>query len=557
MDNLQFLNIVFDNTSEGMLLLDNTGCVRQVNNTFKTLTKLTDKSILGRKLEDIFAEQQDKLFFKILFDSLNREKFWQGEFSFVNLAGELQTLITTIINLKTSEDDSRFFVIFKPQLQDDLSVAYAGEAGFDRLTGLPRTSLFVDRIGQALTTSRRENYPLAILMVGLDRFSLINDGLGRESGDILLKTIADRLKQSFRESDTVSRLAGDNFGLLIKVKVDDHSALVAEKILKTISVPTMVKEQQIVITASIGISTSPADGCHPDILMANAESALRHAKRNGGNCYQLFARDLNIRAKIRIELENSLRQALKCDEFVLFYQPKVDIGSSRIVGMEALIRWIHPKKGILLPFKFIPVAEETGLIIDIGGWVLHEACRQNKEWLDRGLNPVQVAVNVSPRQFQSPSFTTDVNRAIAKSGLPPEYLELEITESMLMSNVELTIEKLNSLKKIGLTMAIDDFGTGYSNLSYLTQFPVSTLKIDRTFIKDVENDASTATVTRSIISMSHSLNLKIVAEGAENQEHIVFLKDHNCDIVQGYYYSKPLPAEEFASILEKGFIDPV
>lgn len=428
------------------------------------------------------------------------------------------------------------------------------DAQFDRLTGLPSQFLFDDRAEQAIITAVRHNKSIAILRLGIDHFNRINEGLGHKQGDEVLKVIAGRLKQTTRNSDTVARLGGDQFGFVMAITAIDDSILVAEKILESINRPLDIDDHTVTLTASIGITLYPADGEDISSLLQRSESAMRHVKANGGNNFHFFAAEMDQRARQRIELENRLRRALKEEEFVLFYQPKVDIDSSNIVGAEALIRWIDPEKGMISPIEFIPVAEESGLIVPIGKWVLEEACRQNKEWLDQGLPPVKVSINMAAPQFRDRNIVEQVHTVIKESGLPERYIEIEITESMLVGDIETVIEKLNGLRDMGVDIAIDDFGTGYSSLSYLSRFPITTLKIDRAFVHDLESNKNTAEIARAIIALSQGLELEVVAEGAENAAHIEFLKEQGCNTVQGFFYSRPVDATAFAVLLKKGVI---
>lgn len=366
--------------------------------------------------------------------------------------------------------------------------------------------------------------------------------------------IAGRLKQTTRNSDTVARLGGDQFGFVMAITAIDDSILVAEKILESINRPLDIDDHTVTLTASIGITLYPDDGEDISSLLQRSESAMRHVKANGGNNFHFFAAEMDQRARQRIELENRLRRALKEEEFVLFYQPKVDIDSSHIVGAEALIRWIDPEKGMISPIEFIPVAEESGLIVPIGKWVLEEACRQNKAWLDQGLPPVKVSINMAAPQFRDRNIVEQVKEVVKKSGLPERYIEIEITESMLVGDIETVIEKLNGLRDMGVDIAIDDFGTGYSSLSYLSRFPITTLKIDRAFVHDLESNKNTAEIARAIIALSQGLELEVVAEGAENAAHIEFLKEQGCNTVQGFFYSRPVDAESFGALLKKGVI---
>ena len=442
--------------------------------------------------------------------------------------------------------------IFNPNSKYDRN----RDAQFDRLTGLPSQFLFDDRAEQAVITANRHGKSIALLRMGIDHFNRINEGLGHQHGDEVLKEIAVRLQQTIRSSDTVARIGGDQFGFIMAITAIDDSILVAEKVLKTVNRALKINDHTVTLTASIGITLYPDDGRDMSILLQRSESAMRHVKGNGGNNFQFFAAEMDQRARARIDLENRLRRALKNGEFVLYYQPKVDIKSSRIVGAEALIRWIDPQKGMISPLDFIPVAEESGLIVPIGKWVLEEACRQNKEWLERGLPPVKVSVNMAAPQFRERNIVEQIKEVIGKSGLPAECMEIEITESMLVGDIETVIEKLNGIREQGIDIAIDDFGTGYSSLSYLSRFPITTLKIDRAFIHDLETNKNTAEIARAIIALSQGLELEVVAEGAENAAHIAFLKNQGCSTVQGFFYSRPVDAEAFAELLNIGTIAP-
>jgi diguanylate cyclase (GGDEF)-like protein len=388
----------------------------------------------------------------------------------------------------------------------------------------------------------------------LDGFAIINDGLGYKFGDSLLKSVVVRLESCIRSSDTVARLDGDRFALVLQVASADDGVKIAEKLVQAMKQPFIIDGREVGVTASIGISLYPADGENVDVLAKRAESAMRHAKKAGGGRYVFFANDMNMKAKMRIEMEGNLRRAIQQKEFLLYYQPKVDVETQQIIGMEALIRWNDPVKGIISPTVFIPVAEETGLIEQIGLWGLREACFQNKRWQDNGLQPVRVSVNISGRQFSSSDIINNIKEVLDASGLSSKYLELEITESLLMTNTEDNIQKLQQIREMGCHLSIDDFGTGYSSLSYLTRFPISTLKIDRAFIHDIETNKNTAEITLAIIGMSKGLKLEVVAEGAETIKHIDFLRKHGCKTAQGFYYSRPVPAEEFEKLLAIGFI---
>jgi diguanylate cyclase (GGDEF)-like protein/PAS domain S-box-containing protein len=424
-------------------------------------------------------------------------------------------------------------------------------AHYDDLTGLANRSMFSQRVSNAIAKARRNGMQLAILFIDLDRFKNINDTLGHGAGDNVLKEVAERLHGCLRESDTVGRLGGDEFVVLLdEMPQSMHSAEVAQKILAAIARPFAFDTQEFHLTASIGISTYPADSEDLQSLLKNADVAMYRAKELGKNNFQFYSAQMNIHNLEHLEMESSLRRALERNEFVLHYQPKVDIRSGRIIGMEALVRWQHPTKGQIPPMQFIPLAEETGLIVPIGEWVLRTACAQNKSWQEQGLPPLCIAVNLSARQFTHKNLLQDVARVLNETGLDAAFLELEITESMVMHNPEHAIELLNKMKAMGISISIDDFGTGYSSLSYLKRFPIDSVKIDRSFIKDLPMDGDDAAITRAIIAMAHGLKLKVIAEGAETGEQLSFLRAHKCDEMQGYYFSKPLPEHEFILLVQ-------
>ncbi len=425
---------------------------------------------------------------------------------------------------------------------------------YDSLTGLPNRSLFMDRIGQAMINAQRQGQSVAILSLGMDGFTRINDGLGHAFGDRVLRETGQRLKAALRNSDSIARMEGDQFDCLVVMRSSDDGVIVTEKLLKALKEPFVLDGQDVSLTASIGITVFPSDGREADVLLKQAESAMRHCKRTGGDSYQFYSHEMHDRAKRRIDVENALRAALENEEFILHYQPKVDVLSSKIVGAEALIRWQHPERGLVPPGEFIPIAEDSGLIGPIGAWVMRETCRQNREWLDKGLDAVRISVNMAAPQFRERDVVMQVATILAGSGLPADYLELEITEGLLIGDLDAIEEKLHGFRELGLRIAIDDFGTGYSSLSYLSRFPITTLKIDRAFVHDIESNKSTAEIARAIIGLSRGLDLEVVAEGAETAEHINFLTEQGCDTVQGFFYSRPLPALEFEQMLRRGSV---
>lgn len=419
-------------------------------------------------------------------------------------------------------------------------------AHFDALTALPNRTLLNDRILQAFSRANRYKTRVALFFLDLDNFKFVNDSLGHGVGDILLKLVSERIRQCLRENDTASRLGGDEFIILLPdvQKVQDI-IYVAERILKVLKDPIDLKQHEIYINASIGISLYPDNGDQPNDLMAAADAAMYHAKKLGKDNYQFFTSAMNKSAQNYIELENNLRHAIENDELEVYYQPQVDINNNRIVGMEALLRWHNGENGLIPPCEFIPIAEETGFIRQIGLWVLNKACLQAQHWRQEGFT-ARIAVNLSTKQFYpNPEELLDaVFHALDDSGLPPELLELEITETVLMQHIDVIYEVLEQLNDKGVRIAIDDFGTGYSSLSYLKRFPIATLKIDRSFVNDIASDPNDKAIVSAIIAMAKQLNLEIIAEGVETKDQLEFLQVLSCNFVQGYYFSKPLRAQE-------------
>jgi diguanylate cyclase (GGDEF)-like protein len=422
----------------------------------------------------------------------------------------------------------------------------------DSLTGLPNRMLALDRLQLALTQAHRQNSQIAVLFVDLDHFKRTNDTLGHAAGDMVLKIVAQRLLTCTRDGDTLSRLSGDEF-LLMLPDINDvqDAATVAQKILNALAMPCQIDAHEVFIGASIGVSIFPDDAANPGDLLRFADTAMFHAKQEGRNAWQFFAPVMNERVHRHTQLGNALHSALKHHELELHYQPQVELKSGRIIGLEVLLRWHSHKMGHVAPSEFIPVAEDTGLIVPIGEWVLERACVQGKCWLDMGFSDLRVAVNVSARQFHHPQFIPRIYAILAASGLPPDLLELEITESLLMNGEENFIASLYELRGMGIRVSIDDFGTGYSSLSRLKKFPISTLKIDQSFVRDIMTDNDDAEIARAIIALSHSLHLEVVAEGVETQEHLEFMHRHGCDAIQGYLFSKPVKVDELTSLLRE------
>jgi diguanylate cyclase (GGDEF)-like protein/PAS domain S-box-containing protein len=423
----------------------------------------------------------------------------------------------------------------------------------DGLTDLPNRIMFSEVLSHAVGQAKRHNRNLALLFVDLDRFKNINDMLGHAAGDDLLKEVSARIKASIRSSDVVARLGGDEFVVLLEdIHEQKNVVKVVRKLLSSLNEPLTMHSQEFRVTASIGVTMFPHDAQDEPTLMRNADMAMYRAKEEGRNTFQFFSGDMmDTHSFERLALESSLRRALERQEFRVHYQAKVDAKTRAITGVEALVRWQHPELGLVPPSRFIPIAEETGLIVPIGRWVLQEACRQNKAWQDAGMPAVRIAVNLSARQFTDKGLLKEVRSILADSGLSPSLLELEITESMVMRDLPKALEILTALKRLGVWLAIDDFGTGYSSLSSVKRFPIDVIKVDRSFIRDIPEDSDDKALTEAIIRMAKSLSLTVVAEGVETKEQVAFLQRHACDEFQGYYFSKPIPAEDFARLLQR------
>ena len=429
-------------------------------------------------------------------------------------------------------------------------------AYYDALTGLANRTLFRDRMSKALPSARRQKHQVAFLFLDLDRFKDINDSLGHSVGDLLLQEVAERLKAWGRAQDTIARVGGDEFLIMLThVKDSPDAAVAAERLMDAMCRPFAIQGHCVTISCSIGISMYPRDGADGETLIKNADAAMYNAKENGRNDLRFFTSDMSAQVLERITLEHSLRSALEKEELFLVYQPQMEIATGRITGLEALLRWRHPSLGLVAPHRFIPIAENSGLIVPLGEWVLRTACRQAREWRNAGLPKVSVAVNVSAVQFRQEGFCDLVRSALSDSGLDPRCLELELTESLLLANAEAMVSVVRELKALGITVAIDDFGTGYSSFSCLRQLHLNKLKIDQSFIRDVAVNSEDATIASAIISMAKSLKLKVIAEGVETEAQMQFLRSHQCDEIQGYYFSKPLSVEEVSVKLKDCDID--
>jgi len=545
---------VFDSSSDAIMVSDRNNQIISVNAAFCEITGYARDEVLGKDPKMLSAGRQQHEFYLELWNSLRETGKWNGEIWNRRKTGELYMEWLSISTVKNNQGEITHYVgIFSDiteRKQAEERVRHL--AHYDALTDLPNRTLFHDRLQQALIQAQRGHYQVAVMFIDLDRFKVINDTLGHSVGDLLLQAVAQRLTNCVRQGDTVCRQGGDEFVILLpEIGHAEDAALVAQKVLDSVGQPFFLDGHELHISSSIGISFFPSDGVTVDALMKNADVAMYRAKDLGRNNFQFYLSDMNARSLEKFSLENNLRHALAHDELELYYQPLVDAGDSKLIGVEALLRWHHPELGLLHPAQFIPLAEETGMIVPIGEWVLRSACTQAQAWLKQGHAPLRMAVNLSARQFRQADLAGSVRKILDETGFDAHSLELEVTESTLMQNLDENIMTLKELKSMGIGIAVDDFGTGYSSLNYLKRLPIDTLKIDRSFVNDVIVNRDDAAIVNAIISLARSLALRVVAEGVENQEQQAFLEDHHCDEMQGYHFSHPLPADQFAELLSK------
>jgi diguanylate cyclase (GGDEF)-like protein/PAS domain S-box-containing protein len=538
---------VFENTQEGIFITDSEARIVSANAAFSAITGYTLEEMVGRNPNMFSSGEQSRAFYQNMWASINDTGSWQGEIRDRRKNGEVFPMYTSITATRDARGELQNYIA----ICVDISERKATEARIrflahhDVLTGLPNRELLEDRIGQALAHAQRTETRIGVLFVDIDRFKNVNDSLGHHMGDELLKIAARRLRACVRLDDTVSRQGGDEFILLI-TELDDASdaGQVAQKVLDVVSQPFTLDGNEVHVTASVGIAIYPEDGADSETLIRNADAAMYFAKERGRNNFQFFVRELNLRALRRISMESALKAAIDHGDFILHYQPQVDIWKNDLVGIEALLRWKWGER-LVRPDEFIPVAEESGLILPIGDWVLEEACRQQRQWLREGLPPVTIAVNISAAQFHRKELLRELERIVSGSCASPKLLEMELTESMIMEDAEASIRILQALKEMGITLAIDDFGTGYSSLSYLRRFRIDRLKVDQSFVRDMEKDPIDRAITEAIISLGKSLGLRTIAEGVEKQGEIDLLRESQCDELQGYFFAPPLAADEF------------
>lgn len=538
---------VFENCREGILITDQEQRIISVNKAFTGITGFTADDTMGKTPQMLSSGINDQPFYKQRWEEILANDHWEGEILDRRRNGETYFAWQSITAVRDNDNKiSHYFSMLSDiteRKEAEARTRFLAEHDF--LTSLPSRHLLNGRLAQAMATARRQGSQLAILFVDLDRFKRINDLLGHDTGDKLLQMVAERLTGNVRKIDTVSRLGGDEFVIML-ADIDSASrvAHITDNLLKAITAPYEINGHELSVTASIGISIFPDDGGDIERLIKNADMAMYHAKENGRNSYQFFSTEMNLRNMERTNLENGLKQAIERHEFVLQYQPELDVNSGRTVGAEALIRWQHPELGLLQPDQFIALSEECGLIVPIGNWVLRTACLQAKAWFDQG-HPMIVSVNLSVAQFRQKNLLKSIVEALESAGIGPQYLELEITESILMDGAaSRAIETLTELRRLGISLAIDDFGTGYSSLSYLKRIAIDKLKIDRSFLLDISRSGHDSAIVLAIIAMAKSLNLRVIAEGVETVEQLRFLQTHGCDEYQGFYSSRALMPEE-------------
>ena len=543
---------IVTSSSDGIIAFDRNYCFTVWSPAMERVTGIARENVIGKGVFDTFPRLRetgdDRFYTEALagrttsakdqpyrFLEGGRQGLYEGQFGpLLSEAGQIIggfAILRDVTERKRREDELNFLT------------------NYDGLTGLPNRNLFADRLGQALARAPWNRRLVAVVLLDLKRFKRVNDTLGHRVGDLALKAVADRLRTGVRDGDTVARLSGDEFVLILEEIAGPHDLPhVVQKLLRCFAKPIQIEGHELFLDATIGASLYPNDGADVDMLLKNAEIAMYQAKEQDRD-HQFYAPEMNARASVRLTLENDLRHAVERQELLLHYQLQLDLASGRICGVEALVRWMHPQMGLVSPAEFIPLAEATGLIVPIGEWVLQTACQQAQVWRAAGFAPGYVAVNLSPRQFQEPGFIETVSRILAQTGLEPQNLELELTETVLMKNMEAAIRTLEELKRIGVRIAIDDFGTGYCSLTYLKRFPIDVLKVDRSFVVDMATDPDSAAIVNAIITLAHSLKLRVTAEGVETAEQQEILRTLRCDALQGFLFSRPQPADQITSLL--------
>lgn len=544
---------VFDNMSEAIIVTDDQNNIVSVNSAFSRITGYSDEEVIGKNPRLLSSGLQSKEFYDQLWNTLLEKGHWHGELWNRRKGGEFYPQQLTIDVIRDESGRVTHHMAVSTDISERINAQERIQylASHDPLTGLPNRTMLMDRLQQSLNIAERNGQQVAVIFIDLDHFKTINDTLGHATGDKLLCKVAERLRMTIRQIDTVSRLGGDEFVVILpELDGPDGAARVTHTILETMRHPIEFEDFQLHVTPSIGIAMYPRDGKDINDLTKSADNAMYHAKHGGRNTYRFFSSEMNVLVQERFEIETALHNALSRNELDLYYQPQVSSKTGKIVGAEALMRWHHPERGLLMPAEFIGIAENSGLIVPMGRWALEEACRQHVVWRDAGY-PLRISVNLSVRQFQLEDLPEMVMGILHASGMEPKYLELEITEGALLDDTVNIAEKLEKLAKLGVTIALDDFGTGYSSLNYLRRYPINILKIDQCFVKNIDTDKTNYAITKTIIDLAQALNISTVAEGVEDAAQELTLQGLGCQTMQGYYNGRPTPADEFISILGK------
>ena len=547
------LSGAMEKVADSIFITDADGVIEYTNAAFEIVTGYGREEAMGQTPRLIKSGKHEEQFYQQIWDTVLQGEVYRNVCINRRKDGQLYHEAITITPLTDEDGRVTHFISSGKDITENIQTQERLHhlAHHDALTGLPNRVLFVDRLKHALKRAERRKRAVAVMFLDMDRFKIVNDTLGHEAGDRLLQAMAARLHGCVREGDTVARFGGDEFaGFLSDVASPEDVALVVTKFLDALAPAFTIDGHELFISGSIGISLYPEDGTDTQTLMKNADTAMYRAKQLGGNTSEFYHSEMNAHALTRLSRETGLRRALERQEFVLHYQPQFDLKSGAVVGFEALIRWENIDSGAVLPAEFIPLLEETGLIVPVGEWILRTACAQHHAWQLAGLPPLRMAVNISSRQFDGNNLMQTIEQVMQAEQMQPEFLELEITESVLMKNGETDIQALQALSSMGMRFAIDDFGTGYSSLTYLKRFPINILKIDQAFVRDITINLDDAAIVRAIITMAHSLGMKTVAEGVETREQLDFLRTQGCDFAQGHFFSPPLPGEEIERLLK-------
>ena len=547
------LSGAMEKVADSIFITDVNGVIEYINAAFETVTGFCRQEAIGKTPRVLKSDKHDEQFYQKIWETVLQGEVYRNVCINRRKNGQLYHEAITITPLTDEQGKVTHFITSGKDITENIQTQERLHhlAHHDALTGLPNRTLFVERLKHALARAERRKRSVAVMFLDMDRFKVVNDTLGHEAGDRLLQAMAARLHACVREGDTVARFGGDEFaGFLSDVASPEDVAIVVSKFLDALAPPFTIDGHELFISGSIGISLYPEDGTDTQTLMKNADTAMYRAKQQGGNTSEFYHPEMNAHALTRLGWETGLRRALEREEFSVHYQPQFDLSGGGVVGFEALIRWDNLESGAVSPSEFIPLLEETGLIIPVGEWILRTACAQHEAWQKAGLPPMRIAVNISSRQFDNSELLKTLQRVLEERCMLPEFLELEITESILMKNSAPDIEALQTLSRMGMRFAIDDFGTGYSSLTYLKRFPINVLKIDKAFVQDITVNVDDAAIVRAIITMAHSLGMKTVAEGVETREQLDYLRTQGCDFAQGFYFSPPLSGDDITHLLK-------